>query len=89
VIFPFRVSLRYARSLCASVFGLTLAITVVGCGEEGATPDCPPLPRYDVRTDTNDAGVLTTEARARFDALKGSPCVTPPGDASTVETGAN
>jgi hypothetical protein len=69
-----RVSLVGAAAL--GVFVASAAL--VACGEEGVTPDCPPMPLYDVRDDASlaDAGV----AEAREAAIEAK-CLTAPGNA--------
>jgi hypothetical protein len=90
VIFRFPVSGRFARALCAPVLGLALATLVGACGEDGSTPDCPELPRYNIKEDLDEGGVLKDPAKtkARNDAAAKN-CITLPGDASTFDSGAD
>ena len=71
---------RRVSLLGGAVLGLlsALGLALVACGEEGVTPDCPPLPLYDVRDASwvNDPEI--TEARA---AAIDAGCLTDLGDA--------
>jgi hypothetical protein len=75
-----KVATRRVSLLGGAVLGVlsALCLALVACGEEGVTPDCPPLPLYDVR----DAGWVNdpeiTEARA---AAVDAGCLTDLGDA--------
>ena len=64
----------------AGLLGLLVALcfALVACGEEGVTPDCPPLPLYDVQDASwvNDPEIA--EARA---AAIDAGCLTDLGDA--------
>jgi hypothetical protein len=65
----------HRAGLCLSVL---TALVVFGCGEDGETPDCPPLPLYDVRvlarrealraelTDAADKGCITLPTGFEF-----------------------
>jgi hypothetical protein len=72
---------------------LASASLLVACGEEGVTPDCPPLTLYNVRTLYADAGPDATdeeiqeqeELREKVEeeraAAVDAGCMTPLGDA--------
>ena len=79
----------------AGLLGLLLASAsaLVACGEEGVTPDCPPLTLYNVRTLYAEAGPDATdeeleeleELRQKVEeeraAAVDAGCMTPLGDA--------
>jgi hypothetical protein len=70
--------------LGAALLGLLLALSfvLVACGEEGVTPDCPPLPLYNVRDDAWLSDADIQEARA--EAIKAG-CMTELGDAQAAD----
>ena len=55
---------------------------LVACGEDGVTPDCPPLPLYNVRDDAWLTDDDIQEARA---AAIDAGCLTDLGDAQSVD----
>jgi hypothetical protein len=64
----------------ATLLGLLVALclALVACGEEGVTPNCPPLPLYNIHDENwlSEPGV----AEARADAVDAG-CLTELGDA--------
>ena len=88
MILPFQVSGRFPRVLCAPVLGLTIATLVVACGEDGSAPNCPALPRYNIREDVDEGGVLKDPVKAQaVSKAAETNCVTLPGHALTVDSG--
>jgi hypothetical protein len=53
--------------LGAALLGLLAALSfvLVACGEDGITPDCPPLPLYDIHDDAWQTDADIQEARAK------------------------
>ena len=68
--------------LGAAVLGTLFAsiFAVVGCGEDGVTPDCPPVPLYNV----HDENWLEGVAGARDEAVDAG-CLTALGDAQRTD----
>ena len=83
----------------ASAILATLSLSVVfllGCGEDGFTPDCPELPAYDVSRDPTTGAVYrhkpgdpatrlsASEEQQITDAVNAG-CITGPGNASSLD----
>ena len=68
----------------AAMLGILVALSfvLVACGEDGVTPDCPPLPLYNVRDDAWLTDDDIQEARA---AAIDAGCLTDLGDAQSVD----
>ena len=70
--------------LGAAVLGVlaSLCVMLVACGEEGVTPDCPPLPLYNVHDESWQDDPEVAEARAK--AIDAG-CLTDLGKAEPTE----
>ena len=77
-------SIRRSTLLGASAVGLfcSVCLALVACGEEGVTPDCPPMPLYDVQDAAWREDPEILEARA---AAVDAGCLTDLGDAQSSE----
>jgi hypothetical protein len=66
--------------LGAALLGLLVALcfALVACGEDGVTPDCPPLPLYDIHDESWQDDPDVQEARA---AAIDAGCLTELGEA--------
>jgi hypothetical protein len=64
----------------ARAFLVATALLGTACREEGATADCPELPRYDLKTDA----ALDPSTLEALQAAEDAGCLTPPGDAEPV-----
>lgn len=65
------------------LFVVSLLGLLVACGADGYTPDCPELPRYDVRQP------LSAEAQAKLRAAAAKGCITPPAGLIDAAAGGN
>jgi hypothetical protein len=61
---------------------ISLSFALVSCGEDGVTPDCPPLPLYNIRDDAWQSDADIQEARAEAIEAK---CLTDLGDAQPAD----
>ena len=70
--------------LGAALLGLLVALSLVlvACGEDGVTPDCPPLPLYSIHDDAWLTDTDVQEARAK--AIDAG-CMTDLGDAQATD----
>ncbi len=79
-----KVARRRWSLLGAALLGLLVALSLalVACGEDGVTPDCPPVPLYDVRDDASLTDADIQEARAK---AVDAGCMTDLGDAQSTD----
>jgi hypothetical protein len=70
--------------LGAALLGLlfALCLALVACGEDGVTPNCPPLPLYNIHDENWLDDPDVQEARA--EAIDAG-CLTPLGDAQRTD----
>jgi hypothetical protein len=69
-----------ARAWRALAFAIAAPCLIASCGEEGETPNCPPLELYDI---TDPEQSQRPDVVAAREAAAEAGCVTPPGTATS------